>query len=632
MAGVATSLALQDKFTKTLTKAARGTDRILTSMKRTNVEAVKSTIPNMWRRAQAAVSQTNKQLDEHNKKLDAAKKKTKEQADLWGKVKGAIGTAAVAAGAKQLMGLADKTTTTNARLSMIVDDGGSVEELNKKIFASASRSRAAYQSTADAVSKMGIMAGDAFSTDGKLNTDELIAFTELINKQFTIAGTDAAGVDAAMLQLTQAMSSGVLRGEELNSIFEQAPTIIQTIADYLDVPIGQIRNMAAEGQITSTIVKNAMLSSADKINERFNAMPMTYAQVWTNVQNILLKSFMPLIQLIGRGAQLINDNWTTIEPILVGIAAGALAAATAFGIYSVYQWIATGAAKAFFTTLLANPLTWIALAIGLVVGWVYKWIQSVGGLRVAWLIVCNVIRTAWDILWIALAKGFNAVMVGIDNFSYGFAAAGVAIQNFLGDTKVKALMILQDMVNGAIDIINDLISKVNKIPGISIEAIGSVSFGTQAAIENEANKAARAQQLAEHKQKNVDRAAARNAEIRSMELQAEGGKAIRAAEISLKQAEAAASKGTDAEFNISNIDSVGEVGKINSEIDISDESLQLMKDVANMRYVQNFVTLTPTIAQHIGTVNQNADVDYIMSAAADAIVNEASAGVQGYYG
>lgn len=630
MAGVATSLALQDKFTKTLTKAARGTDRILSSMKRVNVEAIKGAVPAMWKRTQAAVSQTNKELDKHNKKLDLAKKNAKEQADLWGKIKGAAGAAAIAAGAKQLAALADKTTTTNARLSLMVD-GGNVDELNNKIFASAARSRAAYQTTADAVSKMGIMAKDAFSTNGKLNTDELIAFTELINKQFTIAGTDAGGIDAAMLQLTQAMSSGVLRGEELNSIFEQAPTIIQTIADYLNVPIGQIRNMAAEGQITSTIVKNAMLSSADKINERFNAMPMTFAQVAESIKNKLLQTFMPVIQTIGRGAQFINDNWATIEPVLVGVAAGATAAAIAFGIWKTATWLTVAANRALITTLMANPFTIIAVAVGLIIGLIYNWAQSVGGLRIAWLIACNAILTVWDSVRIGLTKGMNAVIGGLDAFGYGFAATGTAIQNFLGDTKVKALMILQDMVNGAIDIINDLISKVNKIPGVSIEAIGSVSFGSQAAIESEAKKAARAQQLAAHKQQNVDRAAARNAEVDLMERVAKANSAVRKHEINAKQTEAAASKGAGAEFNISSIDSVGEVGKIGSEIDISEESLKLMKDVANMRYVQNFVTLTPTIAQHIGNVNQNADVNQLMSAAGEMLLGEVAAGAEGIY-
>lgn len=211
------------------------------------------------------------------------------------------------------------------------------DELQSMIMKSANRSRAAYQTTADAVSKMGIMAKDAFS-----NNDELIKFTELINKQFTIAGTSAAGIDAAMLQLTQAMSSGVLRGEELNSVFEQAPTIIQTIADYLDVPIGKIRDMAADGQITSTIVKNAMLASADEINAKFEAMPMTFAQVWTIAKNIALEAFTPVIQAIGSGAQWIYDNWSTIAPIFWGLASAALAYAVALGIQTAATWIADG--------------------------------------------------------------------------------------------------------------------------------------------------------------------------------------------------------------------------------------------------------------------------------------------------
>ena len=159
-------------------------------------------------------------------------------------------------------------TTTRARLDLMNDGLQTTAELQDMIMESANRSRASYQTTADAVAKMGVMAGDAFSSN-----EELIMFSELINKQFAIAGTSAAGIDAAMLQLTQAMSSGVLRGEELNSIFEQAPTIIQTIADYLGVPIGKIREMAAEGQITSEIVKNAMLASADEINARFDSRP-----------------------------------------------------------------------------------------------------------------------------------------------------------------------------------------------------------------------------------------------------------------------------------------------------------------------------------------------------------------------
>ena len=176
-------------------------------------------------------------------------------------------------GIKQVIDLSDTLTQTTARLDMMNDGLQTTEELQQMIFQAAQRSRGEYQSTADAVSKMGIMAGDAFNSN-----QELVAFAEQLNKQFTIAGTSQEGISAAMLQLTQAMGSGVLRGEELNSVFEQAPTIIQTIADYLDVPIGQIRDMAADGQLTAEIVKNALLSAADETNAKFEEMPMTFGR------------------------------------------------------------------------------------------------------------------------------------------------------------------------------------------------------------------------------------------------------------------------------------------------------------------------------------------------------------------
>ena len=347
MAGVATQMTIRDGMTSKLRK-------ITTALSRTNraLEVTDSLSDQVnpganFDRASSAVSRASGQVDNFNRKQQQAQNEAKGVANAWGSVKKYIGSALAAISVQKIIDLADTMTTTRARIDLMNDGLQTTDELQSMIMASANRSRAAYQTTADAVSKMGIMAKDAFG-----NNAELIQFTELINKQFTIAGTSAAGVDAAMLQLTQAMSSGVLRGEELNSIFEQAPTIIQTIADYLGVPIGQIRAMAAEGQITSTIVKNAMLSSADEINAKFNAMPMTFAQVWTLAKNIALEAFGPVIQAIGAGAQWIYENWSTIAPIFWGLAGAAIAYAVALGIQTAATWIANGAAKAFFVTLL----------------------------------------------------------------------------------------------------------------------------------------------------------------------------------------------------------------------------------------------------------------------------------------
>jgi tape measure domain-containing protein len=186
---------------------------------------------------------------------------TNEANSLMQTIKGAVAAYATIQTLSAALNLSDQLTTTTARMNLMNDGLQTTQDLQNMIYLSAERARGSYQATADAVSKLGLMAGDAFGS-----SQEIIAFMEQINKQFTIAGTEAAGVDAAMLQLTQAMASGVLRGEELNSIFEQAPTIIQSIADYLDVPIGSIREMAAEGQITADIVKAAVFAAADETN------------------------------------------------------------------------------------------------------------------------------------------------------------------------------------------------------------------------------------------------------------------------------------------------------------------------------------------------------------------------------
>lgn len=285
----------------------------------------------------------------------------------------------------KVLGLSDELTQTTARLNMMNDGQQKTAQLQEMIFQSAQRSRGAYQETADAVAKLGLMAGGAFDS-----TREVVAFMEQVNKQFRIAGTGADGVRAAMLQLTQAMGSGVLRGEEFNSIFEQAPTIMQSIADYLEVPIGQLRNMAAEGEITAGVVKAAMFAAADETNARFDSMPMTFEQVWTSFENQALMAFQPVLEKLNdiansdefqkfadnatdsladvadialdvlNGlidiANFVSDNWSVMGPIISGVAGAMLA-------YEGATKAAKVAQDLFNTSLNACPLIWIITGI-----------------------------------------------------------------------------------------------------------------------------------------------------------------------------------------------------------------------------------------------------------------------------
>lgn len=639
MASVSTQFTIQDRMTPGLNNMADAADRLNRSLD--TADRISDSVGAAdFSGMENAVNRVADQLDRMNQRQEEAANKAKKTKGEFQKLVDTVRNLAVVHFAqttgKQILQLADSMTTTRARLDLMNDGLQTTAELQDMIMESANRSRASYQTTADAVAKMGIMAGDAFSSN-----EELIAFSELINKQFTIAGTSAAGIDAAMLQLTQAMSSGVLRGEELNSVFEQAPTIIQTIADYLGVPIGKIREMAAEGQITSTIVKNAMLSSADEINQKFAAMPMTFSQVWTIAKNAALEAFTPVLTMIGQGAQWIYDNWSTIAPIFWGLAAAAVGYAVALGIQTAATWIANGAAQTFFTTLLTNPLFWIALAIGVVVAAIYKWVQSVGGIKVAWLIACNLILTAWDWVKIGFMTGVYFVMDLWNKLQLAFYTAGVNIQNFMGDMKAGVLTILQNMVNGAIDIINGFIGVLNKIPGVSIDAIEKVTFGTTAQMENDAAKQARAADLAAYQDQINSQIAERDAALDTMKAEENAATAQREAEIAAAKAEAAAAGAGSTEpdwsayanndpGDIGNVDTVGSVGSIDEDVNIADEDLKFLRDVAEMRYVQNFVTLTPTVAVD-AKISEKVDVDEVVNRIEDRLETEFEAAAEGVY-
>ena len=369
-----------------------------------------------------------------------------------------------------LVGLSDTITQTDARLSMMNDGLQTTAELNDMIYASAQRSRGSYLATADAVAKLGLMAGDAFSSN-----KETIAFMEQVNKQFKIAGTSAAGIDAAMLQLTQAMGSGVLRGEEYNSILEQAPNIIQAIAKYLDVPKGQLKEMAADGKITADIVKAAMFACADETNAKFESMPKTWSDIWTSMKNRAIKALDPVLAKINQLANservqrtvngllrafsvmavvlaqvfdgvcavynFVADNWSWIGPIVMGIVGALLLYKTVMFIISAVEVAATIAKLAYAaatgaqvaattaataaqyglnTAIWACPITWIiALVIVLIVLVAIFFEQVMGAIYWLGALFKNVG------LWIANVS--IAIWNSIKNIGLWFANLGLAI-------------------------------------------------------------------------------------------------------------------------------------------------------------------------------------------------------------
>lgn len=619
-------MSIRDRMSSTLNRIANNTARVNRALETTDRISENINPGEPYQQSTHHISLASRMIERFNQLQARAEEGAERVKKAWGTVGNIIKTAITSLAIKQIIELADTMTTTRARIDLMNDGLQTTDQLQNQIMQSANRARASYQTTAGAVSKMGIMAGDAFS-----NNKELIAFTELINKQFTIAGTSAAGIDAAMLQLTQAMSSGVLRGEELNSIFEQAPTIIQTIADYLNVPIGKIRSMAAEGQITSTIVKNAMLSSADEINAKFESMPMTFAQVWNIAKNIALEAFEPLIIAIGTGAQWIYENWSTIAPVFWGLVSAVGAYVAIHTVWTAVTWLQVAANRALVVSLMTNPILWIAIAIGVIIGLIYKWIQSVGGIKVAWLICVDKLQTGMDWVKIGFMTGVYFVMNLFNKLQLCFATVSTNIQNFMGDMKAGVLSILQNMVNGAIDIINGFINTLNKIPGVNIGLIEQVTFGTTAQLENEAAKSARASDLAAYQKKIESQIAKRDSTLETMRADAKKATAERQQAIAeAKQASAEKGSGTGSGMDIGNVDSVGSVGSIDSDINIAEEDLKFLRDVAEMRYVQNFVTLTPTVAVD-AKISEKVDVDEVVKKIETKLEDEFVSAAEGVY-
>ena len=383
-------MVLNDRISGVLRKISAALDTTLSAFEQVQRASGRAVNTAQIHAARAALVEVNRDVEdmaegyrqaaEQEEKLNQGiRSGTAAAGGLLDKVKGVVIAMGGLAAIKKVVGISDQLAGTRARLNLIVDDGSSVDDLEAKIMASAQRSRAAYFDTADAIAKIGANAGAAFS-----GNDEMIGFMEQINTQFVIGGATAQGQSAAMLQLTQAMAAGVLRGEELNSILENAPGIARAIESYMGIAEGSIKQYAEQGLITAAVVKNAMFAAADETNAKFESMPKTWGQVWTGMQNKALTIFKPILtkinqivnspqfekavngliiglamvasvatkvlDLLIQGGAFVVDNWSWIAPIVMGIVTALVVYHGAMLLINTVETISNGL-KALSTTL-----------------------------------------------------------------------------------------------------------------------------------------------------------------------------------------------------------------------------------------------------------------------------------------
>lgn len=587
------------------------------------------------------------------------------------------------------LNISDELVQTTSRLNMMNDGVQTTAELVNMVYAAAQDARGSFSQMADVVARFGNNAKDAFSS-----SEEVVAFADLIQKQMTIAGASTQEAANAELQLSQALGSGVLRGDELNSIFEQAPNLIQNIADYLDVPIGKIREMAADGELSADVVKAAIFSAADDINSKFNEMPMTWGQMWQSMQNTALIAFQPVLQRLNdlanseafqtfiQGAieamatlanillnvfdlavsigTFIGDNWSIIAPIVYGIVAALTAyiaisaivaaingvMAIAEGVKAAAQMMATGATFAetaaqqgLNAALMACPLTWI--------------IMLILALIVVIFAVCNAIAKMTGIAnsgFGVITGGVNVVIqffknlgLTVANIALGIGNAIAALASNMMTAFHNAICSVQswfyNLLSTALSVIEGICSALNKLPFVEFDYSGISSAAD--------DYAAKASEAAGNKEDYQSISDAFNEGFTTFDAFQDGwesdafnagaawgdGIADKVSNFSLSDVFGQTdipnvgdytSGFNDAIANSGVGDSIGNIddntGKIKDSLDVTEEDLKYLRDIAEQESINRFTTAEVTINQtNNNNVSSDTDLDGFITALDDAM-------------
>jgi tape measure domain-containing protein len=505
-------------------------------------------------------------------------------------------------GLKKAGDLSDSLVSMRARLDRMNDGLQTTQELETMIYQSAQRSRGNFTDTMGLVSQLGTMAGDAFSS-----SKEIVQFAEQLNKQLALSGASGSSAQAAILQLEQGLASGVLRGDELNSVMEQAPALAKSIADYMQVSVGELREMGSQGQITADIVKNALFAAAEDTNAEFEKTPMTWAQVWTVASNTAVRALDPLLTAINWVA----NNIQTIGPIVVslGTAFGVMLIAANWTNILTFATEKAAAAQAFLNAVMsANPAALATVGVLVLVAAFYAGIAAVNHFAGTSISATGIITGAFATLG---AFVFNGVLVPLQN---GFAAfvnflANVftnplaAVKIAFYDMAITVMQYLQNIAQG-------LEGLLNKIPGVTVDLTSGVNATvTKLQRDRHYEKWASGYTEVVKPWENIDLGKAytkgynwgANLDLSTM---LGGGSGMGGGSGSLEIPQTA-----DMKNLLGNIDN--NTGKIAKTVDLSDEQIKMLVDVAERKYVNNvnLTSQTPMITvqgQNTGNTEKDA--------------------------
>lgn len=573
-----------------------------------------------------------------------------------------VSVAALVAGALKGMSIADEFTNTSSRLSLINDGLQTQAELQDKIFQSANRSRGAYTDMASAVAKLGLVAKDTFKTN-----DETIAFTELIQKSFKVGGANSTEQSSAMLQLAQAMGSGALKGDEFNSISENAPLILEAVARYTGKARGELKELAADGAITADIIKNSIFAMSDEINGQFESMPTTFADVGNRIKNEALKAFQPIIEASSRlinseafnnivtgiiiGINLLSkgigglfdfiiESWDIIGPFIIATAIVAVISLTGYLWGMVAPILAQAAAWAIANAPLIMMIAAVVIIIralgdmGVTVEDVFGFIGGVIGVTIAGI-------------WNLFLDLFEFVLTIINYLSNKFATFANFFANVFKNPISSVIYLFQGMADGVLGILEKIASAMDFVFGSKMaDSVASWRTGLKDMAD-----AAVAKYAPNEKYEKVMNSLDLSASDFGLERMnysdswdkgkfvgknAYGSLSDTIGGLTDSMSGIGTGTGYDmSQFGTSNspltVEGKGKNKKV--DVDMSDEDMTYLRDLAERDYINKFstATLAPNINIQFGDIHENADANKVVGQIKRILQEEIALTAEGAY-